>query len=434
MQFECSALNNENKKLTGFINAANEDAARLELNNLGLSLLGISTAPEKKNSDEKKLKFEALDRNGKKIIGTIPEIDYKKAFGRLTEEYGFQILALYPISASEEEKERSKTLIAQLKTEYEIEKSNTEAPDVLTPEEKKNKGVLLTELEFVLKKVDQVLEKFGDNIKPEERTHMGQIRDKLLRLKNSNNLNFIKQTCEELLETIQNKEIYLNQDKFVQERERIKLETQKLLMEVHRIDTNPAHSVIEQDNMIRTHKFSLFKKGILDPHVADLEEKRTALGKEWFDYVRIWFKSDRTIKPEVAQKCRLLWEERKAVGTQLAMLRHTKKQERKTAQVSGEVDADLAMLTGWLLCAYLLYYFISYYLTFKTHILSEQINPAGTNIYASPVLSYFIISVFLLHIIVQTKRFFVPIAHSAIFNSIAYPLFFICIILININF
>ena len=71
MQFKYTAVNNENKKLNGFINAPNEENARSQLNDLGLAVLSIEVTQDIQETPEEnaqKLKFEAFDKNGKKII------------------------------------------------------------------------------------------------------------------------------------------------------------------------------------------------------------------------------------------------------------------------------------------------------------------------------------------------------------------------------
>lgn len=435
MQFQYTALNNENKKLSGFINAMTEDNARSQLNDLGLAVLSILTV-EGKDTGEKsgeKLKFEALDKNGKKVIGTIPETDSKKAYKRLKEEYGFQVLALYATNAVEDEKNGARNEIENIRAAYELEAAEKEAPDILTDKEKETRTKLLEEVGFVLTKVNEVLEKFGDIIKPEEKKHIEQIEDKLLRLKNSNNLNFIKQTSEELLKSIQSKEIYLEQSMFVQERERIKLETQKLLLEIHKLDTNPNLNLFNEELHIGKGKLSFLERlqrRKQSPEIQEIRNEIRNVNGQIFDYIRIFFKTSKTLRPEVKSKITELRFRKKELK---AKLKSSLKEEslKHRGQHQSETDGDLIVITGWLLAFYLAYYFINYYLAFKTTFLSRGYD-FETNIYLSPILTYLILTVFLLHAALQTKRFFMK--DSTAFNYISYTLIFLVVLLVNVNF
>ena len=434
MQFQYTAVNNENKKLNGFINAVSEENARSQLNDLGLAVLSIQVTENVEETSEenaKKLKFEALDKNGKKVIGTIPEKDLSKAYRRLVEEYSFQVLALYELNATEEEKEAARIEISTLQTTYDLIKAEGEVPDILTDKEKEIKIKLLKEVQFVIAKVNEILEKFGDDIKSEERKNIEKIEDRLSRLKNSNNLNFIKQTCEELLQSVQSKEIYLHQDEFVQERERIKLETQKLLLEVHKLDTNPNVSIFNDDQKIKNSKFNIFKKKeSFSPKVRELQSQIKIINGQILDYIRIWLKASKELKPEVKSKIRELRFQRKGLKIQLKGSLKEEKLSKRKGHVS-TLDNYLIMITGWLLGFYLFYYFVNYYLSFKSTFLNENFY-WQTNIFSSPVFTYLILTVFLLHISLQTKHIFMK--NNKSFNYITYPAIFIIIVLVNINF
>ncbi len=433
MQFKYTAINNENKKLSGFINADSEDAARGQLNNLGLAVLSIEiVAEEDATEDKDKLKFEALDKNGRKIIGTIPETEKKKAYKRLREEYSFQVLALYSLTATEEEKTAARQSVEELKADYELIKADEGLPDILTDKEKEVKTKLLREVEFVVAKVNEILEKFGDDIKPEDRKSIEAMEDKLLRLKNSNNLEFIKQTCEELLKAVQSKEIYLHQDAFVQGRERIKLETQKLLLNIHKLDTTPGMGLFDEDAPFLKSKLNIFKKDgkAPSPRITEIKTKLKEVNSQIVDYIKLWIKASKSMKPEVKSKLSELRFERKELRTELKSIDREEKLAKKKTRKS-TFDEDLIAVTGWLLGFYLFYYFLNYYLTFKHTILNTNFD-WQVNIFTSPVFTYLILGVFLLHISLQTKRIFWK--ESRTFNYVNYPLLLILIILVNINF
>ena len=100
-QFQYTAVNNTGKKLSGVIGAATQEEARKELNALGISVLVMnkiaetgeqSVTTEANTSDElPKFEFEAFDKTGRKVLGTIPASNRYKAFKRLMEEYQFEV-------------------------------------------------------------------------------------------------------------------------------------------------------------------------------------------------------------------------------------------------------------------------------------------------------------------------------------------------------
>src|SRR3989338_8991359 len=117
-QFQYTAVNSSGKKLSGLIGAASEEDARKQLNTFGISLLAIQktaeTAPQTVTKEAgttaelPKFEFEAFDKAGKKVMGTIPASSRYKAFKRLMEEYQFEVSYVVGLGASEEERAKAK--------------------------------------------------------------------------------------------------------------------------------------------------------------------------------------------------------------------------------------------------------------------------------------------------------------------------------------
>lgn len=419
MQFEYSALNNENKKLSGIINADTEEGARTELNNLGLAILSLTEAHKETPDASEKLKFEGLDKKGKKIVGTIPETDYKKAYIRLTEEYGFMVTALFPLNATEDEIRNSLHTVSELKADYELEKANASAPNILSKEEQDAKEKLQTEVNFVIQKIESIMNIAGENIKGPEQKEILQMKDRLIRLKNSNNLNYIKLTCEELLKKVQDKEIYLRQDAFVQEREKIKLETQKMLFEVNRINTDPSRNLFHEKPKTR-HSME---------QVPDENKQRIKeIYNELYDYIRIYLKSDSAIRPEVLMKIKELWAEKKSIQQKQKEAHIVSKAKEATPP---HLEKEIRHISGMLLACYLTYYMIRYYISMKNHFLSS-VPERAMELYTQPIFSYIILSTFFIHIALQIRKFHFP--ESKIYNMITYPSLFLLLIFLNLNF
>ena len=107
-QFQYTAVNSDAKKLNGVIGAESENDARKQLNTLGISVLSIKTIKDKakvsvhseKTVNLKKYEFEAYDKTGRKIVGTIPASSRYKAFKRLMEEYEFEVSFVVHLNAT----------------------------------------------------------------------------------------------------------------------------------------------------------------------------------------------------------------------------------------------------------------------------------------------------------------------------------------------
>ena len=108
--FKYIVANNKGKRLKGSVEAPNEKVARRELNNLGFSILEIEETEDKPTSDNNKLifVFEAIDKNGKIINGTIPANTEENALVKLKKQYDLKVTALWEEHATTKEIEIAK--------------------------------------------------------------------------------------------------------------------------------------------------------------------------------------------------------------------------------------------------------------------------------------------------------------------------------------
>ena len=111
-QYLYTVINKENKELNGSINAPDELAARHELNALGFSILALhiettAAIPEQTIENIKKFDFSAIDKNGKKIVGTIQGENIFTVYKRLLIEYQFDVQSLYSSDLSTDEKDKA---------------------------------------------------------------------------------------------------------------------------------------------------------------------------------------------------------------------------------------------------------------------------------------------------------------------------------------
>ena len=109
--FKYNVINKEGKKLSGTIEAPDENTARTELNNLGFSILSLEKIDKLPVIDKalKKFVFEAIDKNSKFVTGSIPSKTQEEAMLRLIKEYTLNVSAIWPENASEENIAKART-------------------------------------------------------------------------------------------------------------------------------------------------------------------------------------------------------------------------------------------------------------------------------------------------------------------------------------
>jgi len=87
-----------------------------------MELLDADVAASAAGDQDKKIRFEfdAFDKNGKKIVGTIVSEDPLKAYARLFDEYSLNVVSLFSAALSEQDKEQARKIgIESLRKQYE---------------------------------------------------------------------------------------------------------------------------------------------------------------------------------------------------------------------------------------------------------------------------------------------------------------------------
>lgn len=430
-QFEYTAVNAGGKKLSGLIAADNEEEARKQLGSLNISLLSIqktsetpvdTTTKEPGTSAElPKYEFEAFDKSGKKVLGSIPASSRYKAFQRLIDEYGFEVSYVIQAGASVEDKEKAKhDDLSALKAEYlALAKEKGTAPgpeDNTNLEFEKKRTALLKKVDFILNKIKAILAEFSSEIKPENKKMIQDYVDKLLRIKSSTNLDYIEHTSEELLKKVQDQEIFLNKEKMFAQRSTIKLETQKMMADLHSGPTNQKD--ISDDLQKLQLQFSLsdnkFLKGISNyikkflptPEEKEIQSEIKSANRELLIFAKIWLTSPQITKPEALKSLKTVWDERKRLKESLHALKN-KKPVITTEIVTENTDSNEPLILeeinhflGWLLSFYLFAYFISNYVIAKNY---ANPLPGGFNLLTSELLRYLLLSIFIWYSIFYIK-------------------------------
>ncbi len=421
-QFQYTAVNGAGKKLSGVIGATSEEEARKELNALGISVLAmkqIAKTDEKSVTKEAgtskelpKFEFEAYDKTGRKVIGTIPAGSRYKAFKRLMEEYRFEVSYVVKTGASQEEKMKAKEEdLSMLKAEYEEQMkkegkfiSKEEDPSYIAFQKKRD--LLLVKVDQILTKIKALLEEYKDEIKAENRRIIQSYIDKLLRIKSSTNLDYIAHTSEELLKKVQDQELFLHKEKMKSKREALTLETQKLMAELH---SGPAENKDLSDDLANLQeKLMLSNSRILrgfgqfiNSFLPSEEEKRlkskiATLNTQIFTYYRIWFKTPKSSRASLISSINELKEDKKRHKHILKNLRKEKKnkKEQDTEMTEPLITEEITYFLGWLLAFYLLAYFFSYYALTKSFAGGNPL-PNEFNLLNSATLRALLMSVFL---------------------------------------
>ena len=114
MKFKYTALGANNQKLEGILDAESLDAAREQLHKMALSVVAINKVSEEELAAQAQKPAEARVAEGittyyflakdpqqKEVNGTIDSKDAYSGFRRLITEYRFEVLDLYPESATD---------------------------------------------------------------------------------------------------------------------------------------------------------------------------------------------------------------------------------------------------------------------------------------------------------------------------------------------
>lgn len=430
-QFQYTAVNSGGKKLSGLIAAENEEEARKQLGSLNISILAIqknAETPVQSSSNEpgtsqelSKFEFEAFDKSGKKVLGTIPASSRYKAFQRLVDEYGFEVSYVVAAGANEADKEKAKSEdLSALKAEYvaqaKTKGSHMESEDTANLEFERKRQSLLKKVDFILNKIKQILEEFKDEIKPENKKIVQDYVDKLLRIRSSTNLDYIEHTSEELLKKIQDQEIFLYKEKAQANRTKIQLETQKLMSDLH---SGPQVQSISDDLAKIEERFkgseNKFLKGLSNfiqkylptPEEKELKFQISSVNREIFIFFKIWLLSPKETKAEAWRTLQTVWDERKRLTADLKKLKTAVPKASMVKQLEVENNEPLILeeishFLGWMLGFYLFAYFFSHYISAKKHINGNDL-VWNFNLLDSEILRYLLISIFLWYALCTVK-------------------------------
>ncbi len=223
MKFAYTALNKDNKKITGVFDVENQEAAQAELHKMGVAILAVNEISDeefaklqetqeatKAETGIKTFTFLAIDPNSKEVEGTIDAADNYSAYKRLRIEYQFKISNLYENTATEAEKEESKAKIEGLEAQLTqdnagkpMEESRGDNSDETEGEEEVDKA-LIEEIDRVIINTKKVIENHRELFSNDLFQEIENVLGNLERIRSSNNIKHITEISNELYELVSN--------------------------------------------------------------------------------------------------------------------------------------------------------------------------------------------------------------------------------------
>lgn len=464
-KYQYNVINRENKSLSGTISAQDEKSARAELNQLGFSVIGINEIPETQGMEQEgpqlpTFEFSGIDKNQKRVTGTIQAEDRFSAYKRLISEYAFEVEYLVDQALPEGQKTEEKIKgVFELQNRIDEEslalqkKSAGAGENVDLKEFEKKQEVLKLQVEFVLKKVKEMLDLYEQEMKPEIKEQIRKYVDKILRIKSSTNLDYIRKSCEELLSFLQKEEIFLHEEARMKERTQLVLEAKSMMMQLHSSKSKSSMGINEslrrwrEDHIISNDQPTFFEKlqdfliGIFigfvpeNNEVVEIQHNIAIVQQQIRQYWVIYFQAATPeYKNEARTSLKKLRQERKKLRRQMKEAKKRLREEfKKQTELTGieSLSRELLNFTGWLLAFYLLYYFVSIYAGTK-QVGALNTIPLSYSLYKTSFLKYFLTTLFLFHSALSVKINLFRRNEAA--TLVITPVFLLSTILILLNF
>jgi hypothetical protein len=477
-QYSYTIINADNQELNGTINAPDEAAARNELSSIG-SVLTLNTvsenasaaaepaetdvisaeteAEEEENEQIIKYDFEAIDKNGKKVVGTIQGEDIYSIYKRLVQEYQFDVSQLYPDNLSPKDKGKAQLrglddLKDKLTEEKMVEELDMKKQELNQIEFEKKQKSMKSQVDFVLEKVSAMLKTYSEELDPTRKSKIKYYVEKILRIKNSTNLDYIRQTCEEMLTYLQKEEIFLNHEQRIKEKTRLSIEAKSMMMELNRINKPPGKDIFESLREWRTDRITnnteptsidrlidilitpLIGSVPEDDEIIELRNRIHTSNGQLKEFVIIYFQApDQEFKTETKQTLLRLWEQRKQEKKALKQLIQ-QKHDARTSHVRNTsmeiLEKEIFGVAGWVLAFYIAYYFLTIYLNSKdfSFIPDTKLNL----LFQTAIVKYFFTTLFFFVCFLGIKiEFF---RRKPLITPVLFVLFFFCSSLIILNF
>lgn len=461
--FRYIVVNKDNKQLAGEIDAPGIDIAREDLKELGFSIVSIEEKPETAVEEAGQIfEFNGIDNENRSISGTIKSESRYQAFKRLISEYELDIRYLLEKDANEEEKAKQKREgIKDFMRKYQEEvKKRT---DMFHKKKfkkidrnfEKKKALVMRQVDFVMKKVDEAVSSFASELAPEHKQSLKDYVNKVLRLKNSTNLDYLKKTTEDLLKFLQKAEIFVSKSARLNDKLKLYAETEDMIDHLEKGQDFGVYEDLEDQilrwqsehikgnkhipfiNKIQNIYYSILLRIIHQPEEARAINKELHfLNRETRQYYGVVLKAkDQNYKEEALKSIKKLKTQKNRLKSKLKKVQEDEKNKMKemgelsfTEQLLDSING----ITGWLLFLYLLLYFTSEIIISKQIFFEIYSIPTIFFIFKTGLIKYVLPIVFLLHATTSLKLNFFK--KSIIANILLFPVFAIFTLLVLFNF
>ncbi len=443
------ALNQEQKELSGVIEAPDELQARKKLNDLHVSVVSLNAVESfsrdpKTLAGKKTFEFEAIDKNAKKVVGTIVAETPLKAYGRLFEEYQLNILSLFPTILSEDEKQAARNAgIDQVRQEYEklvgLVKKKIEETQQMEQTQKAERQELIEKVNYTTKRIQSFLQEFNVELKTEQRDTIQSYLDQLMRIKDSTNLEHIRATCEKMLNHLQKQELFIHEEERFKESSKLKVETTELLGQLKSTGLKQEIDIAKMATRWLENPFAKpFAKILLhffkarSPEIRKLQEQIKVVSHHILEYYKLLiFGKTKAMRLEAWESIGALRAEKKRLKRELKVLFLAEENKVEANQIGPGFAQYAGTGLGWVLAFYLISYMIAYPFTIKNFDLKNISIPQGFYFYHSSLLKGITIFLFLAYGALAIRNYWISQSWGA--RLLLYPITLFGFLLIVIN-
>lgn len=446
------ALSSAGKELSGIIEALDDASARANLNQLGLSVVSLKTletapaqaagtpAPQTPEKGKTVFEFEAMDRKGRHVVGTIVGETSIKVFTRLFDEYQLNVTSLVAASATLQEKEQLRLAgVSELRAEYEkLTGSKKRGKEGETEEvQAAARRELLEKVDFTMREMEKFMKDYSQELKEEQRESIQSYLNQLVRIKESTNLEHIRATCEKMLDYIQKQELFIHEEDRLKESAKLKVETKELLGALKRTGLQSELDIVKSAGrwqeipILRPlANFILRLFAAQNPEIRKLREEIKSVNHHLRSYWKmLLLGKSKTLKLEAWESIKTLREEKKRLKLKLQAL---KMEERKQYEVNRPESFfwdQVGAIIGWVLAFYLATYIIAYPLTVKLFNLPPL--PKSLYFYQTRITTVITLALFLAYAAVGIRNYWLR-KHGGL-TLLLYPLTVFGFLLIVIN-
>lgn len=281
-----------NQKLTLSIQAKNIDEARSILHGQGYSIMDII---ELARTDTGNTNFFFFDANvsGLTKTGKIQSDDIFKAYRKLTEDLGYNIIYIYTNDGMGDD--QKKIITAKVKDGYELyrqslwidgwfQKQKTEKESDLvgiSPQILKEIEHYTDIIDSTVEKIQNLFLKYHNTLIPEKRLELENIEMNLVQAKWLSNIWRLKNIVEQALTLIGALETQLVQWWMEWEKKKLIEETNNLLKQIgssERLDTTSENDIVR--------KITIFFEGLQKKEIAPVEEQKKKVDTNSFVFYR----------------------------------------------------------------------------------------------------------------------------------------------------